>query len=232
MLSVNAIEIELMGSTIIDKVSFQLQRGECVCLVGPSGCGKTTILRAIAALQALKHGKIEHDFQTLAFLFQEPRLLAWRSALENVALVAPQAKEKIPKLLQQLGFIKTDFNKYPHELSGGMRQRIALARALIIEPDLLLMDEPFSALDHQLRRQLQQLLIEKISAGMAVCLVTHDRDEAVLLGQRILRLEGKPAHLAQVLTLDTPYCQRDEAWIRQQVQSPFFMQIQQVESIL
>ena len=218
MLTASAISIELMTAPIIDNLSFQIARGECLCFVGPSGCGKTTVLRAIADLQTLKNGSISHDFQRLAFLFQEPRLLPWRNALENVAIVAPERQAEIAPLLQRLGFSASDFAKYPHELSGGMRQRIALARALIIEPDLLLMDEPFSALDHQLRRQLQQLIAEKISAGMAVCLVTHDHDEAVLLGSCILRLDGKPATALQSLHLDMPYAARDEAWIRRQVQ--------------
>lgn len=231
MLIANAISIELMTAPIIDNLSFQIARGECLCFVGPSGCGKTTVLRAIADLQTLKNGSISHDFQRLAFLFQEPRLLPWRNALENVAIVAPERQAEIAPLLQRLGFSASDFAKYPHELSGGMRQRIALARALIIEPDLLLMDEPFSALDHQLRRQLQQLIAEKISAGMAVCLVTHDRDEAVLLGGCILRLDGKPATAVQSLHLDTPYAARDEAWIRLQVQSPFFAHIRSGEEI-
>lgn len=231
MLIANAISIELMTAPIIDNLSFQIARGECLCFVGPSGCGKTTVLRAIADLQTLKNGSISHDFQRLAFLFQEPRLLPWRNALENVAIVAPERQAEIAPLLQRLGFSASDFAKYPHELSGGMRQRIALARALIIEPDLLLMDEPFSALDHQLRRQLQQLIAEKIGAGMAVCLVTHDRDEAVLLGSCILRLDGKPATALQSLHLDMPYAARDEAWIRRQVQSPFFAHIRSGEEI-
>lgn len=222
MLRVENIHIELMTAPIIDNLSFQIASGECLCLVGPSGCGKTTVLRAIAALQEITSGSIQHSFQRLAFLFQEPRLLPWRSALENVALVAPHKQAAIPALLQRLGFASGDFDKYPHELSGGMRQRIALARALIIEPDLLLMDEPFSALDHQLRRALQHLIAEKIQAGMAVCLVTHDRDEAVLLASQIIRLDGKPASVQQSLSLHTPYHARDENWIRQQVQSPFF----------
>ena len=228
MLTVEHINIYIMMTTIIRDVSFTLDAGGCLCLIGPSGCGKTTILRAIAGLLDIDSGNIDNRFTRTAYLFQEPRLLPWRTALENVLLVNPHAdKTAAHELFTILGLDEEDRDKYPHELSGGMRQRVALARALITEPDLLLMDEPFSALDHQLRQQLQQLICTRIEQqGMAVCMVTHDRDEAVIMAKEILRLDGKPATTAHHIQLDRPYSERDNDWIREQTQSPLFTHIE------
>ena len=228
MLKVEHINIDIMMTTIIRDVTFTLDAGGCLCLIGPSGCGKTTILRAIAGLLDIDSGNIDNRFTRTAYLFQEPRLLPWRTALENVLLVNPHADTAAAhNLFTLLGLDEEDHDKYPHELSGGMRQRVALARALITEPDLLLMDEPFSALDHQLRQQLQQLICARIEQqDMAVCMVTHDRDEAVIMAKEILRLDGKPATTAHHIELDRPYNERDNDWIREQTQSPLFTHIE------
>lgn len=230
MLRVEHIEIELMMTPIIKRVSFSLAAGECLCIVGPSGGGKTTVLRAISQLIEVAEGEIINTFQRIAYLFQEPRLLPWRSAADNVRLVAPNAApQAVDQWFSTLGLAAEDRDKFPHELSGGMQQRVALARALIIEPDLLIMDEPFSALDHQLRQRLQQLIAARIASGnMAVCMVTHDREEALLLGQRIIRISGKPATIEHTLTLDTPYPQRDDAFVRAHLEHHVFAHIELV----
>lgn len=213
MLTLDNIQIDLGGQTIVENFSLHLAAGECLALSGASGCGKTTILRAIAGLVELEDGSIRCHARRLAYLFQEPRLLPWLRADENVRLVAPEADTaRIQMLFRELWLDDKDLRKYPHELSGGMQQRIALARALITEPDLLLMDEPFSALDARLRDELQQRIIRTIKSGTSVVLVTHDAQEAVRLAQHIYCLGGKPAGIFAEIPLPEAFSARDHAW--------------------
>lgn len=222
-LETKALSVEIMHRAIIEHIDIQLQQGECLALVGPSGGGKTTLLRALSGLIESKSKHFINKAKRPAFLFQEPRLLPWRTAYQNIALIAPEKKAQIPILLEKLKLKQEDAEKYPHELSGGMRQRIALARALITAPDLLYMDEPFSALDHQLRRELQQYIQQEITKGMSVILVSHDRDEAALLAHKIHKLNHeKPATIQESHTINTPYSARDENWLRAQLKHPFF----------
>ena len=213
MLTLDNIQIDLGGQTIVENFSLHLAAGECLALSGASGCGKTTILRAIAGLVALEDGSIRCHARRLAYLFQEPRLLPWLRADENVRLVAPEADTaRIRTLFRELWLDDKDLRKYPHELSGGMQQRVALARALITDPDLLLMDEPFSALDARLRDELQQRIIRTIESGTSVVLVTHDAQEAVRLAQHIYCLGGKPAGIFAEIPLPDAFSARDHAW--------------------
>ncbi|MDU8924691.1 ABC transporter ATP-binding protein [Pasteurellaceae bacterium LIM206] len=226
MLKLNEIFIKLAGQTIVRDFSLVLERGQCIALLGASGCGKTTILRAIAGLIPVQFGDVLSVSQRLAYLFQEPRLLPWLTVRENLRLVAPQASEQT--LLQQLDefhLTALDANKYPDELSGGMKQRVALARALITQPDLLLMDEPFSALDQTLRQELQQHIMQKVEQGLAVVLVTHDIQEAVRMAHQIYCLCHKPAQCTTQIQLDQPYALRQQDWIQQQSQHPALQSI-------
>lgn len=221
MLDVDNIQVVLGGQTIVDNFNLHLTAGECVALSGASGCGKTTILRAIAGLVELQEGQIICHAKRLAYLFQEPRLLPWLRADENIRLVAPNiAQPRIHELFQMLWLDTKDTRKYPHELSGGMQQRVALARALITKPDLLLMDEPFSALDARLRAELQQCIIEVITHGTAVCLVTHDAQEAVKLAHHIYCLQGKPTQCFADIHLPDSYDKRHTDWIRHHSEHP------------
>lgn len=214
LLELNDVAVRLGGRSIIEGVSLKLAPGQCLALSGASGCGKTTLLRAIAGLVEAD-GHIVQRARRFAYLFQEPRLLPWLTARENVRLVRPEAgAETIDELLATLALRPGDGDKYPVELSGGMRQRVALARALIGQPDLLLMDEPFSALDTRLRRELQGRIAGLVENGLAVVLVSHDAEEVVRLAQQVYCLGGSPATVQQVIDLPTPYADRDLLWLQ------------------
>ncbi len=225
MLTLDNISIDLMGDTIVEDFNFALGSGEVACLFGPSGCGKTTILRAIADIIELESGYIDNRFARTAYLFQEHRLLPWRTAWENITLVQKSGEPgDVAELLTRLSLDAEDWHKYPHELSGGMRQRVALARALIVAPDLLLMDEPFSALDFELKQSLQDLIVERVKhAGMSIILVTHDRHEALRLSDTILLLANeKPTRCLREISLTTAQSTRNAAFIESRLTSEFW----------
>lgn len=229
MLTLNKLTADLMGETIIKNFDFSLSEGEISCLYGPSGCGKTTILRLIAGIIDKASGTIHNQFKSTTYLFQEHRLLPWRTAWENIALVRKNTAQadsqaQIGALLTQLDLDEDDWHKYPHELSGGMRQRVALGRALITQPQLLLMDEPFSALDFELKQTLQDLILRRVhDYNMSIVLVTHDRYEALRLANNIYILtEKKPTHCQRVIELNTPHEQRGAAFIDNHLNPDFW----------
>ena len=188
---------------VLDQVSFTLAAGESAALVGPSGCGKTTLLHIVAGLLQQEKGKIHNQFQQPVVMFQEPRLLPWKRAADNIALglkargmARQQRQEQVLKTARQLGLQEGDLEKFPYELSGGMAQRVSLARALVMNPDLLLLDEPFSALDIGLREELQDLLVEHIeNKQIAVLIVTHELMEAVRICDEIILLAPNPGRI-------------------------------------
>lgn len=164
-----------------------LRPGQRIALMGPSGCGKTTLLRIAMGLLTPTEGTVENEFRKTAVVFQEPRLLPWRTALENVNLVLGDGKntlETAKKYLEQVKLADAA-DKYPRELSGGMQQRAALARALAAEGDLLILDEPFKAMDEALREEIIALTAR---SNAAILLVTHEEAEAEMLGCEILKL--------------------------------------------
>lgn len=220
MLKLHNIYQEVGVNAIIDRISFDLSPGQVICLIGPSGCGKTTLLQVAAGLISPTAGKVENSSNQTAYVFQEPRLLPWRNTLENMTIglksrgiSAKQKYQIVQQLAEQLG-LENALHLYPHQLSGGMQQRAALGRALAIEPDLLLLDEPFSALDVGLRRQLQRLLLNLIAMrNLAAILVSHDLAEAVLMSDRILVLSPSPARIIYDWQVGRSKSQRDEAYI-------------------
>lgn len=221
------IEKSLMGETIVEEFNLDLAAGEVICLYGPSGCGKTTILRLIAGLITPDRGQISSSFQHLRYLFQEHRLLPWRNLWDNILLTHPQPKaaetqEHARLLLTKLHLQEEDYDKYPDELSGGMRQRAALVRSLLCEPDLLLLDEPFSALDLELKLQLYDWLQAYIANGMSVVMVTHDRFEALQLADKIYILPQKPARNHKVIDLNRSRGERDQEFVRDYLAQPFW----------
>ena len=164
-----------------------LKPGQRLAIMGPSGCGKTTLLRIALGLMKPTEGTAKNTFSNLGVVFQEPRLLPWRTALENVNLVlgdSRETKEKAGSFLELVGLADAR-DKLPGELSGGMQQRVALARALALDGDCLILDEPFKAMDEALRQQMIDL-VEQTKA--AILLVTHEEAEAKALGCEIIRL--------------------------------------------
>ncbi|MDF1495008.1 ABC transporter ATP-binding protein [Caproiciproducens sp. CPB-2] len=190
------------GKMVLDQFSLQLPSTGTVCLFGPSGCGKTTLLNCIAGLEPFDSGEIEGaGTGKISYLFQENRLLPWISAKDNITAVlrgkARQNEEQAEKWLGLVGLEEAG-NKRPAELSGGMRRRVALARALAYGGDLYLMDEPFQGLDAE-RRDEMIALLQKETAGTLKIIVTHDFEEAEKLADVIYILEGPPVRIVDII---------------------------------
>ena len=187
---------------VLKDVAFEVEPRSFLVLTGPSGCGKSTLLNIIAGLDANFEGEIDlgNGRGRLAFIFQTPRLLPWRTVYDNIALVLPDGdsrREKISEMLERVGLSQAA-DAYPERLSLGMQRRVALARGFILEPDILLMDEPFVSLDDPTAKSLRELLMEMWRRQpTTVIFVTHDRSEAVQLGTRILRLAPGKASVVQ-----------------------------------
>ena len=201
--------------TILDGLDLTVPAGQIVTLLGPSGCGKSTLLRVIAGLtkpsagRLLIEGKsVQESKDQLAFVFQESALLPWRTVYQNVRLpleirtTAPKLQDnsKIQNALELVGFKPTDWNKKPHQLSGGMKMRASIARALITQPDILLLDEPFAALDDLLRSKLNDLLLKIVDQTHTTMLfVTHNIAEAIYLSHSIAVFsQGRIGEMIQV----------------------------------
>lgn len=217
-LSVNRLSFSFAGGDpVLRDVSFSASPQEFISLVGPSGCGKTTLLRLAAGLLEPDTGGIELDgvpvlqsTQDVGVVFQNDRLLPWKRVIDNVAIVLEtrgvSKNEARQRSQQQLAIVGLDGaeQKYPHQLSGGMRQRVNLARALVISPNVVLLDEPFAALDAQTREFMQAELLSIWQKNRAtVMLVTHQLDEAVFLSDRVVVLGSHPGRVLDVV--DVPF---------------------------
>jgi NitT/TauT family transport system ATP-binding protein len=196
-------------------LSFTVAAREFVCLLGPSGCGKSSALRLIGDLLPWQSGDVSvtglaprQAWDKLAYVFQAPRLLPWKTALDNAAFGIEMRKPAIPAAarraraqaeLARVG-LASDTHKMPAMLSGGERQRVAIARALALDPDIVLMDEPFSALDHNTRSRLRAQIVELWQeTKKTILFVTHDIDEALYLADRIIVLSNKPAVVREIV---------------------------------
>jgi ABC-type nitrate/sulfonate/bicarbonate transport system ATPase subunit len=180
---------------LFEGLSLELEDGEVCAIVGPSGIGKSSLLQMIAGLDRDFIGSIEGRPQPIGYLFQSPRLLPWRTARENLELVLPEQPERATEWLQQVGLAGSE-DAYPQRLSLGMARRVALARALAVRPKLLLLDEPFSALDEATARGMQDLVAMHLrQLRPTTILVTHHRHEAASLADRIVTLDGSPARV-------------------------------------
>lgn len=208
-------------SEVLRDISFNLNQGDVISVVGPSGGGKTTLLHLCARFLDVEEGKVSNTFESHAFAFQETRLLPWQTTLDNIAFGLKARGVKKEKRDQQateialrFGLEKEDLRKFPKDLSGGMRQRVSFARALIIKPQLLFLDEPFSALDIGLKQELQQILIDLIKAKkLSVFFITHDLMEAVRLSNQILVLDIDPGRVVHTFTIEKPQHERDDAYV-------------------
>ncbi|HYR83356.1 MAG TPA: ABC transporter ATP-binding protein [Terriglobia bacterium] len=197
---------------VLENISFEIAEGTFCSLLGPSGCGKSTILNLIARLDRHTSGNISVNGNKMGFVFQQPRLLNWRTVTDNVALPLEHdnfdkrgRRELALKYLRLVGLDGFE-DYYPLQLSGGMQQRVAIARALVIDPEILLMDEPFSGLDEFTARKLRQELIRIWQeTGKTVVFVTHSISEAIFLSQQILIVSRKPATISRRITVDAPY---------------------------
>ena len=202
------------GSQVLDCFSLDLCKGDFVSIIGPSGCGKTTLLRLAAGLIGPESGKITFDKSqdSSAYIFQEPTLLPWRTALGNIELPlklaglrASECHQRALDLLDLVG-LSDAADKFPRQLSGGMMMRVSLARALAGKPSLLLLDEPFGALDAMTRNRLnEELLALRESQPFTALFVTHSVSEAVFLSNNILVMAGNPGQIISRESIDFPY---------------------------
>lgn len=206
------------GPTVLDDVSLAVQPGEFVCLLGASGCGKSTLLNLVAGLDAPSSGSVDLPAGRAALMFQEAALLPWLTASQNVELALRlrgigkrDRRERAAELLE-LVRLRDAGSKRVHELSGGMRQRVAMARALAQETGVLLMDEPFAALDAITRDVLHEELVRlRASQRLTVLFVTHNVREAVRLGDRVVLLSSRPGRIAREYAVDIPQPRRIES---------------------
>jgi NitT/TauT family transport system ATP-binding protein len=224
----------------LDDASFDFDEGQLVALLGPSGCGKTTLLRIMAGLIPKTSGsvviggrEVTEPLGDYGFVFQQPSLMPWRSVLDNVLFTMEilkrndrAARERAMHLLDVVGlsgFLKAR----PHQLSGGMQQRVALCRALIHQPKLLLMDEPFGALDELTRLEMNDLLLRiRKETGASVVFVTHSISEAIYLADKVIVFSRRPARVATEIPIDLPYPRSQQLRF-----TPAFTQAERLASI-
>jgi NitT/TauT family transport system ATP-binding protein len=199
------------GTTAIDDLTLDIHHGEFVAVLGPSGCGKTTLLRIIAGLDRPSSGSVQTAEGKLAYVFQDAHLLPWRNVWQNVALplelMGVHRSDRTGHAVQALEQVELGdvLRRYPAQLSGGMKMRVSLARALVTQPKLLLMDEPFAALDEITRQKLDEQLRKLwLAHGMTVLFVTHSTAEAAFLADRAIILTRRPARIVEDFRIDLP----------------------------
>jgi len=231
LVAFRGVGLTLGGKEILRGIDFDIRRGEFVCVVGPSGCGKTTMLRLIGGLLNPTEGEIDYDGKPvtaprrdIAIVFQDygKALLPWRTVAGNVALALeaidmPRAQRpaRIKELLAKVG-LGQHAEKFPNQLSGGMQQRLQIARCLAQDPAMLLMDEPFGALDAMTRQALQDEILQIVRSSDATAFfVTHDLEEAIYLGDRVIALKPHPGRIAEVFDVTLPR-PRDQLTTREQ----------------
>lgn len=218
----------------LNGVDFEIKENEFICVVGPSGCGKSTLLNIIAGLEEPTEGAVYIDNKRIegtgverGVVFQQYALFPWMTVLKNV-MFGPKLQGKSKEEAEQIAmkYIKMvqleDFiNHYPKELSGGMKQRVAIARAYAVNPEVLLMDEPFGALDAQTRTQLQTELLETWEKERKTCFfITHDVEEAIILAQKVIIMSARPGRIKDVVEIDIPYPRDQETKM-----SPRFLEL-------
>lgn len=208
---IEAISKTFSDKTVIDSFSLSVAPGTITCISGPSGCGKTTLLNIVAGLESPESGTVTRTTEesgSVSYLFQEPRLLPWKTALENVSIVLGGNEAEAARYLELVG-LKDHMDKYPSELSGGMRQRVAMARAFAYPSGVLLMDEPFQNLDTALRSSLLKTFLELWSKSRKTVLwVTHDITEACLAADDIVCVSSSPMRISRSFHVDIDRSER------------------------
>ena len=206
----------------LNGVSLDIKENEFICVVGPSGCGKSTLLNIIAGLSEPTSGKVYCDGKEVTgtgtergVVFQQYALFPWMTVKKNVMfglnLKGIKGKEDIAMKYIKMVQLEDFVNHYPKELSGGMKQRVAIARAYAVNPSVLLMDEPFGALDAQTRTQLQTELLETWEKEQKTCFfITHDVDEAIILAQKVIIMSARPGRIKEIVNIDIPYPRTQE----------------------
>ncbi|MER2030709.1 MAG: ABC transporter ATP-binding protein [Solibacillus sp.] len=221
-------------------VNLQIKQGEFITVIGPSGCGKSTLLKIIAGLDTTYKGSVELDQKPIkgpslekGFIFQEPRLFPWLTVEKNIAgdqsLKNPAVRQKVNELIQlvRLDGFET---AYPKQLSGGMAQRVSIARALLRNPKVLLLDEPFGALDAFTRSHMQEVLLEIWTKNKTTMIfVTHDLDEAVFLGQRVVIMNPRPGHIKAVLPIELSFPRKRSSISFQEMRRNVLNEFEKVE---
>ena len=204
--------------TILNQLDLKIHKREFICVIGPSGCGKSTLSRIVAGLDPYSHGELFVDGELITgpspergMVFQGYTLFPWKTVKENVMFGPlmkgasnPSAEAAAREWINIIGLGKYE-NQYPHQLSGGMKQRVAIARALVNEPKILLMDEPFGALDPHTRQKMQKHLMDLWqNIDITIIFVTHDMDEAILLADRIVALKANPGEIKEIIEVHLP----------------------------
>lgn len=202
--------------TVLDSICLDVKKGEIVSIIGPSGCGKSTLLSAIGGINTnftgeilVNEKKVTSPSSQRGYIFQKPALFDWLSIVDNVGyglklkkMNKEQIKSKSLKFIEEIGLSSYE-NYYPKQLSGGMQQRVALARVLILEPEILLMDEPFSALDYQTRLEMQKLTLKLWSHYKpSIVFVTHDIEEAIIMSDRVVVMSKNPGLISEIIDID------------------------------
>ncbi len=230
-----------LGRTILDRVTLSVGEGELVALVGPSGCGKSTLLHIAAGLVEPRQGHIDRSYTRHSVVFQEPRLLPWATARKNIGLALPatslgrERQRRIGAAASAAALEEDDLDKYPVQLSGGMKQRTAIARALASEADFLFFDEPFTALDPALRRHMQDIVIRHAGTGQRAGLfITHDMAEAVRIAHRIVVLDRRGGGISGERPVPLKPGQRDDRMIFETVrhfmkEDPLFRHVEEID---
>lgn len=227
---------------VLKEIELQINRGEFITVIGPSGCGKSTLLKAIGGLDTEYSGEIKLDGERVTgasikqgVIFQEPRLFPWLTVERNIAANLPltdiEVKENVEKLIKLVrldGFERA----YPKELSGGMAQRVSIARALLRKPKILLLDEPFGALDAFTRSHMQQALLDIWKEERtSMVFVTHDIDEAIYLGNKVIIMSARPGTIQKIIPIDLPFPRKKSTKSFQEYRQLVLKEFEKVEEL-